>query len=275
MAHPIPWKPLSVTAIRSRLRTRHNELPVHVVPLTSSTQDDAQSALKSGAPHGTVFVAESQTKGRGRHGRRWLTTPGSLLFSLVIRGVATGGDTLGQLTIAVVVSIAQVLEHHTGASALIKWPNDLMFGQAKAGGVLINVQGSDAILGVGLNLYGSAGLADGQATTAVANFANRPFERNALLAVLVDTILDGIDTNSHRSTAVFDEWVSRSAVMGRAVEIQDRTRRIGHVTGFDPSGALFLRETDGSVTKITNTNGSLRVLSWENAIPDTEPSQTP
>ena len=74
---------------------------------------------------------------------------------------------------------------------------------------------------------------------------------------------------------MFDEWVSRSAVMGRAVEIQDRTRRIGHVTGFDPSGALFLRETDGSVTKITNTNGSLRVLSWENAIPDAEPSQTP
>ena len=139
MAHPIPWKPLSVTAIRSRLRTRHNELPVHVVSLTSSTQDDAQSALKSGAPHGTLFAAERQTKGRGRHGRRWLTTPGNLLFSLVIRGVATGSDTLGQLTIAVVVSIAQVLEHHTGASALIKWPNDIMFGQAKAGGVLIKI----------------------------------------------------------------------------------------------------------------------------------------
>ncbi len=275
MAHPIPWKPLSVTAIRSRLRTRHNELPVHVVSLTSSTQDDAQSALKSGAPHGTLFAAERQTKGRGRHGRRWLTTPGNLLFSLVIRGVATGSDTLGQLTIAVVVSIAQVLEHHTGASALIKWPNDIMFGQAKAGGVLINVQGSDAILGVGLNLFGSAGLADGQATTAVANFANRPFDRNALLAVLVDTILDGIDTNSHRSAAVFDEWVSRSAVMGRAVEIQDRTRRIGHVTGFDPSGALLLRETDGSVTKVASTNGSLRVLSWENSRPAEEPGQTP
>ena len=245
------------------------------MPVTASTQDDAQSALKSGATHGALFAAEKQTHGRGRHGRRWLTTPGNLLFSLVVRGVATSSDTLGHLTIAVVVSVAQVVEHHTGASALIKWPNDIMFGQAKAGGVLINVQGSDAVLGVGLNLFGSAGLADGQPTAAVADFAKQAFDRNDLLAALVDSILNGIATDTHTSAAVFDEWVSRSAVIGRKVEIQGRTHQIGRVTGFDPSGALLLRDADGSITKIISTNVSLRVLSWETPEPADEASQTP
>ena len=260
MTHaPIPWTPLRAPTIRTRLRAHGLDAPVTVTDRTGSTQDDALAGLRAGAAHGAVYAAERQTRGRGRRGRRWLTTPGGLLFSVVARiGAAAPGAT-GRLTIAAAVGVARAIQKCTGASASIKWPNDLLVGQAKAGGVLVETHGSAAVLGVGLNAFSAAGMAEGQATTALARFATRPFERNDLLAACVVAMLDCLATKDAAWDAVYAEWVRRSMLLGREVEVSGAASTRGRVEGFDPDGVLRLRDNAGGLRRISSGDISLRL----------------
>ncbi len=254
-----PWTPLRASVIQARLRAQGLNVPVTVSDRTASTQDDALDGLRLGAPHGAVYAAERQTRGRGRRGRRWLTTPGGLLFSLIARtGVVTPAST-GRLTIAAAVGAVRSIQTCTGASVSIKWPNDLVFGQAKAGGVLVETHGSAAVVGVGLNAFNAAGVAQGQATSAVAAFATQPFERNELLATCVLEILACLAAKGPAWDAVFAEWEQRSALLGREVEVSGATHARGRVEGFDPDGALRLRAAGGGPRRIGSGDVSLRL----------------
>ena len=226
---------------------------------TRSTQDDARAGLLSGAPHGAVYTAERQIEGRGRRGRRWLTTPGGLLFSIVARTVSAPAGETGRLTIATVVGVARAVQTCTGASVSIKWPNDLMFDQAKAGGVLVETYGDSAVVGVGLNAYRGAGVAAGQATAAVAAYATRAFERDNLLATCVVRILDCLAADGPAWDEIHAEWVRRSMIVGRQVKVTGAACALGLVEGFDRDGALRLRDAAGRLQRIGSGDVSLRL----------------
>lgn len=246
--------------IQRRLREHGIHAPVTVADRTGSTQNDALAGLRGGARHGAVYAAEHQTRGRGRRGRRWLSTPGGLLFSLIVRdGVASSGPT-GRLTIAAVVGTVRALQACTGASASIKWPNDLMFGLAKAGGVLVETRGEAAVVGVGLNAFSAAGLAAGQPTTTVAAYAARPFDRSELLAACLVQILDCLTAEGAAWDAVYADWVGRSSLLGRQVEVSGALHARGLVEGFEPDGALRLRDAAGNLRQISSGNVSLRLM---------------
>ena len=256
---PILWTPLHAPVIRARLRRHGLNAPVAVADLTGSTQDDALAGWRAGAPHGAVYAAERQTQGRGRRGHRWLTTPGGLLFSVVSSTGHVAADSSGRLTIAAVVGVARAIQSCTGAAASIKWPNDLVFGQAKAGGVLVETHGTAAVVGVGLNAFSGAGMAEGQATTAVAAYASRPFDRNDLLAACVVEMLDCLSAEGAAWDAVHAEWVRRSILLGREAEVIGSVTTRGRVEGFDPDGALRLRDAAGGLRRISSGDVSLRL----------------
>ena len=245
--------------IQARLRAEGVDTPVTVADQTGSTQDDALRGLRMEAPHGAVYAAERQTQGRGRRGRRWLTTPGGLLFSIVARGAATHSGSTGRLTIAVAVGVVRAIQACTGASASIKWPNDVVFGQAKAGGVLVETHGTAAVVGVGLNTCSGAGMAEGQATTAVAAFATRPFDRSELLAACVTEMLDCLAAEGPAWDDVYAEWVRRSTLLGLQVEVSGARRARGLVEGFDPDGSLRLRDAAGNLQRLSGGEVSLRL----------------
>ncbi len=248
-------EPLDAETVRRGLLARGWDVSVRAAGCTGSTQDDAAAGLRAGAGHGAVFAAERQTRGRGRRGRRWVTTPGGLLFSLVARGAAAGG---GWVTMAAAVGAARALEDCTGAAASIKWPNDLLLGGAKVGGVLVETIGPHAVVGVGLNLLQGAGIAAGQPTAAAAAFARRPIDRNELLAACAAGILDCLAARGQARAAVERTWAERSAVLGRRVEVTGRARRRGRVEGFGPDGALLLRDAAGALHVIHAGDVSLR-----------------
>ena len=260
MTHaPNSWTPLDASAIQARLRAYGLNAPVTVADRTASTQDDALAGLGAGAPHGAVYAAERQSRGRGRRGRRWLTTPGGLLLSVIVRnGPADPGST-GRLTIAAAVGTVRAIQTCTGASASIKWPNDLVFGQAKAGGVLVETHGDAVVVGVGLNVFSGAGMAEGQATTAVAAYATRPFDRNELMAACVVETLDCLAAEGAAWDEVFAEWVRRSVLLGREVEVSGAAQARGRVEAFDPDGALRLREAGGGLRRIRSGDVTLRL----------------
>lgn len=235
-------------------------MPVEVADRTSSTQDDALAGLRAGDPHGAVYATEGQTHGRGRQGRRWLTTPGGLLFSIVARTLVAPPGATGRRTIAAGVGVARAIKARTGASVSIKWPNDLVFGQAKAGGILVETTGNSAVLGVGLNTFSGAGVTEGQATTAIAAYASRPFERNELLATCVARVLECLAAKGAAWDAVFSEWVRRSALLGQQVEVSGARCARGLVEGFDADGALRLRDSAGNLRRLSSGDISVRLV---------------
>ena len=126
---------------------------------TDSTQNYATGKLRAGlAKHGQAWLALSQTAGKAQRGRSWISEPGkSLTFSLIIQPPQAVQHLPFCLSASIALSVAEVLQEQTGKSFSIKWPNDIYFGDKKAGGILIEnifkgTQWNYAIVGIGLNL---------------------------------------------------------------------------------------------------------------------------
>ncbi len=122
-----------------------------------STNLEAKALALKGAPEGTVVVAEAQTAGRGRLGRRWTSPAGKgLLFSVILRPTLPMSEA-HLLTIVAATAAAEAIEKHVPARVAIKWPNDLFIADRKVGGILMEVSGEQdevdwVVLGIGLNV---------------------------------------------------------------------------------------------------------------------------
>jgi BirA family transcriptional regulator, biotin operon repressor / biotin---[acetyl-CoA-carboxylase] ligase len=124
-----------------------------VVAETASTNADLAAAARAGAPEGTVLVAERQTGGRGRLGRQWLSPPrAGLTFSVLLRPPAT----TGWLPLLAGVALVEAVRRLGEVDAVLKWPNDVLVGDAKCAGILAEaVPNGDApgvVVGIGLNV---------------------------------------------------------------------------------------------------------------------------
>src|SRR5918996_184064 len=123
----------------------------------SSTQDYAISiAEKDPYCHGMVVISESQISGRGRMGRRWISPPGGLWFSVIIKSDMMTSSSLF-LSYAMSLAVCETITNNFNLEASIKWPNDVLIGTRKVAGILINsaVRGEDleySVVGVGINL---------------------------------------------------------------------------------------------------------------------------
>src|SRR2546427_1102691 len=110
--------------------------PVHLYRQTGSTNAVARGLAEAGAPEGLLVVAEAQSAGRGRAGRRWITPEGTALaFSLVLRPVAPPAQA-ARLTMLAGLAVCEAIEQVCGLPAALKWPNDILIGGRKAGGIL-------------------------------------------------------------------------------------------------------------------------------------------
>ena len=135
--------------------------PLHRLEETTSTNDEAKRAAKDGAPHGTTWVAESQTAGRGRQGRAWTSARGeSLLFSVLVR-VACPPSRLPPLALVAGLAARDAAANALGpidaAAPMLKWPNDVIVGKKKLAGVLVEsiLSGGRVeavVVGVGMNV---------------------------------------------------------------------------------------------------------------------------
>jgi len=127
-----------------------------------STNVLAMELAEKGSPHGAVIIAESQTKGKGRLGRRWLSPPkGNIYMSIILRPEVKAGDAV-ILTIMTAVACALAIRNVTGLEVKIKWPNDLIVRDKKLGGILIEARSEleriiFAVIGIGINVNMEAG----------------------------------------------------------------------------------------------------------------------
>lgn len=228
---------------------------------TASTNDDARTAAEAGAPHGHTVVADSQTSGRGSHGKTWSSPPGSdLYFSVVVRprlDVAA----LPWVTLAVGVAVAETVDELLGTNvAAVKWPNDVLVHDRKISGILVESTSSGArvayaIVGIGLNVrrleWPSA--LDVPATSLAAEGLLAPSRAQVLARVLLrfEQRLSALENG--RRTEIVDAIRARLAWRGRDVSVGDET---GVLTGVADDGALLLA-SEGRTSLVRS--GTLRL----------------
>ncbi len=248
--------PLSVAAIAAALGPLAARFDVDVLDECAST-NSLLLARTDRAPSGAVLVAERQTAGRGRMGRTWLSAPGdSLTFSLLWRLPA--GVTPAGLSLVVGVAVADALRAMDVPDIALKWPNDVLRDGKKLGGVLIELAGSAAVIGIGLNLCLPAGLPPEVSGGATA--LDRAIDRNELLARLLASLRDSLDAfGADGFVCLRDRWQALNAHAGKPVRVVSEfaVPVEGICVGVDVDGALLL-ETAVCVQRILSGDVSLR-----------------
>lgn len=226
-----------------------------------STNTTARRLGQESAPEWTVVVADVQTKGRGRGRKKWDSPNGGLWFSILLRPrIPTSRLPLLQFLAA--IATRQALENETGLNVKLKWPNDLVLGTAKLGGILIESKTLDdsisfAILGIGLNVNQTkAQLPPGAVSMRLAS--RKQYDLGTLLRAILDQIRSSAD-DLKRPSRVMEEWWRNC--IHRPLRIQV-TRANDTITGvsrsIDEDGSLQI-ETDDHVIRRVN-EGSLRIL---------------
>ncbi len=130
---------------------------IRVVDETGSTNADLLAKARSGAGEGLVLVAEAQTSGRGRMGRRWISPPRrALTFSVLLRPAVPAG-LLGWAPLLAGVAVASALQRTAGVDARLKWPNDVLVDGAKIAGILAERWGNAVVIGTGINVLQQRG----------------------------------------------------------------------------------------------------------------------
>jgi BirA family transcriptional regulator, biotin operon repressor / biotin---[acetyl-CoA-carboxylase] ligase len=239
---------------------------VRAVAETGSSNADLLAAAGAGAAEGTVLVAEAQTAGRGRLGRRWASPPrAGLTFSVLLRPDGVPAALLGWLPLLAGVAAAASVRAVTAVDATLKWPNDVLVGERKLGGILAERTGAAVVIGIGINVWQaradlppdaaatSLALAAGAGVTGQAG-AGGPGLRERLLASLLDEL--GRRYESWRNQAspgdadacgLRQEYLRRCATLGREVTVtMPGTEPVtGTATGVDGSGRLEVRTAGG------------------------------
>jgi BirA family biotin operon repressor/biotin-[acetyl-CoA-carboxylase] ligase len=224
---------------------------------TASTNDVAREHGRQGAASGLVVAAAHQTSGRGRHGRVWESPPGRGLYvSFLLRPELAAGET-SQLSILASVAAVDAIEDMCGQRPQIKWPNDVVLGGRKLGGLLIEtgMQGAVvafAVVGIGLNVRHAVE----DFSPVVRDLATSLFLATGQLYRRADVLVALIGALERRLDAPFAEareaWTASSLTLGQRVElVTARGRRYGQAMGLDESGALLLRTEQGQVETIT------------------------
>jgi len=239
-------------------------LTIEVVAETGSTNADLLARVGQ-LSSATLLIAETQTAGRGRAGRHWLSEPGaSLTFSLAWKFQCPLAHLTG-LPLAVGVVMAEVFQQ-LGVEVQLKWPNDVLKDGKKLAGILVETRWPDppatdavwAVIGIGLNLAMPRRLAAriGQPATAVSLG-----DRQALLATLVQGLSEAAILFEQQGFAAFQaRWNRWHAYAGQAVTIFDHGQIMhqGMAAGVDSAGRLLL-DTDAGRLAIMAGDVSLQV----------------
>jgi BirA family biotin operon repressor/biotin-[acetyl-CoA-carboxylase] ligase len=249
--------------VRQRGLSLGSEL--NVAAVTVSTNDDALAAARAGAPHGATFVAEQQTKGRGRRGASWLSAPGeSLTFSVLLRPNLPAERT-SALSLAVGLAVRESVARRVSAPVLVKWPNDVLAEQKKLAGVLIESQigasGLEAlVVGIGINVATRelpVEIAD--LATSLALLGAVDVDRESLLVDLLGSLETRVDEYVASGLApMLAALRAHDALYGKRVRAElgnDSVR--GVAGGIDESGALII--VDDAGTRHAIVSGMVRL----------------
>lgn len=225
-------------------------LTIRVVGETGSTNADLLAAAANGAEEGLWLRAERQSAGRGRLGRGWADGAGNLFASTIVR-LRPHDPAAHTLTLVAAVALADAVAKSAPGLATIKWPNDLMVGDAKLSGILLERAGDAVVIGFGVNLASQPALPDRRTTSLAAlGVALTP---GALLAGLVERFAAWLAIwRRGDASVVRAAWEERAHPRGTPLRVRlpDGSEQLGRFDGLDADGALRLIGGDGRTATV-------------------------
>ena len=245
------------------LRTLENALAATVysgkmrfLSVTGSTNNDAMAAARDGAPHGTVIFADEQTAGRGRGDHAWHSAPAQGLYVSVILRLPVPASHLPWLPLAGGLAAAEAIRAASGLTVDLRWPNDLLLGPRKTGGILAEAQTDAgalafAVIGIGINVHQQS--FDPNLATPATSLdleSGRTNDRQQLLIALLESIDREMralaDPGAGKNIPARLEQAS-TWIRGRAVEVHGPQACVGMTEGLDEQGFLLVRTATGLV----------------------------
>lgn len=267
--------------------------PLSIEAETTSTNDDAKRGARAGAPHGAVWVAESQTSGRGRQGRAWVSPRGeNLLFSVLLR-LRCAPARVPPVSLACGLAVRDAVARALGAGGaggaspdadvLVKWPNDVLVRSARDGvlrkvaGVLVESALSGAnveyvVVGIGINVLTRAlpeevasiatSIALERDARGVAAGAGGEVDRAEVLADVLAQLDRDAGHVAHKGLGLIHARLTKyDALAGKQVESVGDDGGAGELRGtacgIDLDGRLLVRRADGGIARVAS--GEMRV----------------
>lgn len=249
------YRPLDADIIRGRLNRVAGMLDgFELLELVDSTSNRLAHVPAATGGRVSVCVTEVQSAGRGRRGRAWHSRPGASITFSVGATLPLATAALGGLSLAAGIAIAEVLADHGVPGVQVKWPNDLQVGDAKLGGLLVEISGesggpSRVVLGVGINHCLRAGVPDtARAASDIVRCAPHLGGcRSRITGDLVAACVELLTTYPDQGLAAWTRrWERFDALHGREVEIDAPGGSVAGVAlGISEDGALRVRVPGG------------------------------
>lgn len=244
--------------IQHDLNTRIFGRKIHYSESLSSTMDAAFKLGMEGAEEGTLVLTETQTKGRGRHGRTWASPKyKGIYFSPILRPKIPPAQT-PVLTLLAAVSICEAVKEEGVIGPKIKWPNDIILGNKKVGGILteLNAEMDEVhfvVIGIGLNVNGKEDHLPAGATSLEVQ-VGRELSRRQILQKLIQRLeANYIAFRDRGPDFITEKWRKYALTLGKRVKINYPN---GHLEGtavdIDSDGALLVRKDSGITQKVTS-----------------------
>jgi BirA family biotin operon repressor/biotin-[acetyl-CoA-carboxylase] ligase len=222
------------------------KLSIHHYSEVDSTQTVAKHYLLEGdADEGTVILADQQLSGSGRLGKSWNSPVGGLYCSLILKPHSKPIASYSQLAFVIAVGIQKALHSLLPTLPLtLKWPNDVLINAKKVSGILIEIEGQDVVVGMGINIDSHP-----ETGTHLNEYFYTPLTvENVLKPVLKnvwDTYQNWIQSGFE---SIQTEWLKYAYQLG---EILERDRIKGRFIGISAEGAMLLENESGDVQRVT------------------------
>ncbi len=243
-------KALDIQQVREKLAARVVGRQILYHPQLLSTNEEARRLAMAGESEGTVVVAETQTAGRGRRGRRWLDVPGQcLLFSILLRPDADASS-WPLLSLGIAVAAAGSTGDHCHLNVATKWPNDLLVNQRKVGGILLEAGPEFVVAGLGLNVGGPVKRLQDQIpqpVTTLEEECGHPVSREEVLVALLEKI-DQIYSQfqAGQAAAIIAAYKELDCTLGKYVMVEGGDEKVrGWAADIGPRGTLIIQTDVG------------------------------
>jgi len=264
---PWPVQLLDIDTVRTALpAAAHKRLGTLEVRWEIDSTSSEVQRRQADLPDLSMVLAETQTAGRGRRGRRWLSPPGLNVYLSCLKRFDAGFAALSGLSLAVGVIVMRTLSALGIEGAGLKWPNDVLSDAGKLAGILVELGGEyqgpcAAIIGVGLNVRLTDALHEqaGQPVNDLTTLAGEALDRNRVAAALIAALADGLDQFEREGFAAFvDEYARYDLLRDKPLRVQGATDVLeGIGAGIDERGALLLKIGD-DVHRVDSADVSVR-----------------
>ncbi len=246
---------LGVLALEPGIKTLRIGGRIIVSQETGSTNEDARELGRQGAEEGTVVIAESQTAGRGRRGRRWASPPHTNLYlSVILRPPLAPADA-ALFTLLAAVALCRTIREMYCLEPKIKWPNDLLLDGKKAAGILAEMEAEQdrihfLVLGIGVNLNMTEEMFPEEIlypATSVSILLGRKVQRAGFARGLLESLDREYDGLLRQGAApLMKAWMEHSAHTEKRIEVNTPQGPLkGRFLGIDETGAMILETAGG------------------------------